>query len=98
MMQMQVCRAAARQPPFSISAQDFAERFAVYSPTFWMQALMGSPASGAYASVDLLKTIASSLLGTKTGPLGVLLQGVDTCTAGQYLTSGCFMRWAGSSL
>ena len=90
-MQMQVCRATARSPPISLSAQDFAERFAIYSPAFWMQALMGStaPASGAFAE---FKTIASNLFGVKTGPLGMLLQGVDTCVASQYLSSGCVMR------
>ena len=92
MMQMQVCRGAARSPTFSPSAEDFSQRFAIYSPSFWMQALMGSTnlTSGSYAGVE---TLASALLGTAVGPLGMLLQGVYTCTPGQYLTSGCFMRY-----
>ncbi len=90
-MQMQMCRAAARSPPVSLSAQDFAERFAVYSPAFWMQALMGTTASASGAFAEF-KTIVSTMLGGDTGPLGMILQGVDTCVAGKYLSSGCAMR------
>ena len=46
------------------------------------------------SALNFLKTTASNLFGTKAGPLGMLLQGVDTCVAGQYLTSGCIMRYA----
>lgn len=69
---MQVCRFAQRLSPITISAQDFAERFAIYSPTFWMQALMSSAASAAGAFSEV-KTIASTIFGTAVGPLGILI-------------------------
>jgi hypothetical protein len=91
-MQMQQCRAAARSPSFSISLKDFAERFAVWSPAFWLRALMESTDTTP-ASFAGFKTMASAMFSKPVGPLGMLIQGMDTCVPGQYLTLGCFMRY-----
>jgi hypothetical protein len=91
-MQMQQCRAAARSPSFSISLKDFAERFAIWSPAFWLRALMESTDTTP-ASFAGFETMASAMFSKPVGPLGMLIQGMDTCLPGQYLTLGCFMRY-----